>query len=227
MILLSGLFSNAAEVVASTGILLQATSLVYIFPSSLSLAVSTRVGNELGANQPSRARTSCLVALSCAVFTSIIAVSFMTIFRNAWGRAFTEDEAILSMTAMSMPVVGLCELGNCPQTAGCGVLRGCARPALGAAINLGSFYGVGLPLAVFAGFVLGKDLLGLWLGLLMAQTMCAALMIFVLRRTDWLVQANRARELIGIGDDSDEDQGECMIWNYQDGELSQENESIV
>lgn len=44
MILLSGLLTNAAEVVASMGIILQATSLVYIFPSALSFAVSTRVG---------------------------------------------------------------------------------------------------------------------------------------------------------------------------------------
>ncbi|CAI9110162.1 OLC1v1010141C1 [Oldenlandia corymbosa var. corymbosa] len=205
MILLSGLLSNAAEVVASMGILLQATSLVYIFPSSLSLAVSTRVGNELGANQPSKARISCLVAFACAVFTSIIAMSFMTTFRKSWGRAFTTDEAILSLTAMAMPVAGLCELGNCPQTAGCGVLRGCARPTLGATINLGSFYGIGLPLAVVSGFVMGKGFLGLWLGLLVAQAVCAVMMVFVLKRTDWIVQANRARELIGIGDDPGQD----------------------
>lgn len=65
MILLSGLLTNAAEVVASMGIILQATSLVYIFPSALSFAVSTRVGNELGGKNPGRARTSSTVALSC------------------------------------------------------------------------------------------------------------------------------------------------------------------
>ncbi|XP_027074451.1 protein DETOXIFICATION 49-like [Coffea arabica] len=228
MILLSGLLSNAAEVVATMGILLQATSLVYIFPSSLGLAVSTRVGNELGANHPSKARISCLVALACAVFTSIAAMSFVTICRNAWGRAFTQDKAILSLTALSMPVVGLCELGNCPQTAGCGVLKGCARPVLGATINLGSFYGVGLPLAIITGFGLGKGLLGLWLGLLVAQAVCSVLMVFVLRGTDWMDQANRASELIGItGDPDRESRGEYVIWNDHDRQLSQAKESTV
>lgn len=215
MILLSGLLPNAAEVVASMGILLQATSLAYIFPSSLSLAVSARVGNELGANQPSKARTSCHVALACAVFTSIIAMSFMTMFRNSWGNLFAEDRDILTLTALLMPVVGLCEVGNCPQTAGCGVLRGCARPTVGATINLGSFYGVGLPLAIIIGFGLGKGLLGLWLGLFVAQVVCAVLMVcFVVWRTDWVVQANRARELIGIGEDCDyetETQGDYTV----------------
>ncbi|RVX21507.1 Protein detoxification 48 [Vitis vinifera] len=180
------------------GILIQATSLVYIFPSSLSLAVSTRVGNMLGANQPGKAKVSALVALSCAIFTSFIAMSFMTTMRNAWGQAFSADKAIVSLTAMTMPVVGLCELGNCPQTTGCGVLRGSARPTLGANINLGSFYAIGLPISVLMGFFMDMGLLGLWLGLVGAQTVCALVMLLVTLRTDWVAQAHRARALTGI-----------------------------
>ncbi|KAI3904031.1 hypothetical protein MKW92_026808 [Papaver armeniacum] len=195
MIVFSGLLGDAAEAVASMGILIQTTSLVYIFPSALSLAVSTRVGNELGANRPDRARASSHVALACAVLTGLIAMSFTTTLRNAWGRAFTTDEAILSLTAMAMPVVGLCELGNCPQTTGCGVLRGSARPSLGANINLGSFYGVGMPIAVIMSFVLDMGFLGLWFGLLAAQATCALVMLFMLLGTDWGLEAKRAREL--------------------------------
>lgn len=203
MIILSGLLPNAAEAVATMGILLQATSLVYIFPSSLSLAVSTRVGNELGANQPRKARSSSIAALTCAFFTSFIAMGSMTAARRRWGAIFTGDEAVLSLTAMAMPVVGLCELGNCPQTTASGVLRGSARPSLGAGINLGSFYGIGLPVAVILGFVMGKGFIGLWLGLLSAQIVCAVMMGFVLKQTDWEKQAIRAKELIGIDDSSE------------------------
>ncbi|PIN10097.1 putative membrane protein, predicted efflux pump [Handroanthus impetiginosus] len=204
MILLSGILSNASEAVATMGILIQATSLVYIFPSALSLAASTRVGNELGANQPIKARNSSLIALFCAVFTSLIAMAFMVTMGDTWGRAFTDDDTIVGLTAAVMPVVGLCELGNCPQTTGCGVLRGSARPTLGARINLGSFYGVGLPLAVFMGFVMKMGLLGLWLGLLGAQIVCSITMVWVLWRTDWMAEAKRARELIGMEFDRDE-----------------------
>ncbi|KAL0450337.1 UNVERIFIED_CONTAM: protein DETOXIFICATION 48 [Sesamum latifolium] len=124
-------------------------------------------------------------------------MSFMATFGNTWARAFTEDEAIIALTAAVMPIVGLCELGNCPQTTGCGVLRGSARPSLGVHINLGSFYGVGLPLAVFMGFGMKMGLLGLWLGLLGAQIVCAVVMVWALSRTDWLLQVNRAKELTG------------------------------
>ncbi|CAK9261032.1 unnamed protein product [Sphagnum jensenii] len=140
MIILSGLLINAEATVASMGILIQTTALVYIFPSALSLAVSTRVSNELGANRPGKARTAMLVALGCAGVLAILATTFTTTMRHKWGQIFTNNNNILSLTAIAMPIVGLCELGNCPQTTGCGVLRGSARPTIGANINLGSFY---------------------------------------------------------------------------------------
>ncbi|KAK7331080.1 hypothetical protein VNO77_25293 [Canavalia gladiata] len=130
-----GLLTNATDAVATFGIIIQATSLIYNFPFALCLAVSTKVGNELGANRPNEAKISSFTALLCAFFTGIMAMLFMVTTSNVWGRMFTEDEAILPLMATSLPIVGLCEIGNCPQTTICGVLRGCARPALDANIN--------------------------------------------------------------------------------------------
>ncbi|OAE33982.1 hypothetical protein AXG93_3005s1280 [Marchantia polymorpha subsp. ruderalis] len=107
MIILSGLLVDAQATVASMGILIQTTALVYIFPSSLSLAVSTRVGNELGANRPAKARTAMLVALACAGVVAIMACTFTTSMRHIWGSMFTKDAKILSLVAMVLPIVGL------------------------------------------------------------------------------------------------------------------------
>ncbi|KAF7817077.1 protein DETOXIFICATION 48-like [Senna tora] len=195
MIMLCGLLVNPKATIASMGILIQTTSLVYVFPSSLSLGVSTRVGNQLGANRPGQARISMIVSLLCAVGLGLAAMVFTTLMRHQWGRFFTADEEILKLTAVALPIVGLCELGNCPQTTGCGVLRGSARPTVGANINLGSFYIVGMPVAMLLGFVMKMGFAGLWVGLLAAQASCAGLMLFVLFRTDWKEQAQRARDL--------------------------------
>lgn len=195
MIMLCGLLVNPKATIASMGILIQTTSLVYVFPSSLSLGVSTRIGNELGANNPGKARVSMIVSLFCAMVLGLGAMSFTTLMRNQWGRFFTNDHEILELTSLVLPIVGLCELGNCPQTTGCGVLRGSARPTIGANINLGSFYLVGMPVAILLGFVVKMGFAGLWLGLLAAQASCAGLMLFVLCRTDWNVQVQRAKEL--------------------------------
>ncbi|KAG6505262.1 hypothetical protein ZIOFF_037616 [Zingiber officinale] len=195
MIIFSGLLAHPRTAVASMGILIQTTSLVYVFPSALSFGVSTRVGNVLGANLPSKARAAATAGVVCAVALGLVATAFTASMRHQWGRLFTRDAETLKLTALALPITGLCELGNCPQTVGCGVLRGSARPSTGANINLSSFYLVGMPVAVLLGFVGKMGLLGLWLGLLAAQSSCAALMALALTRTDWIAEAERAREL--------------------------------
>ncbi|XP_022752693.1 protein DETOXIFICATION 48-like [Durio zibethinus] len=195
MILLCGLLTNPKATIASMGILIQTTSLVYCFPSALSVGVSTRVGNELGANRPGKARISMIVSLFCSVAVGLSAMLFTTLMRHQWGKFFTSDAEILELTAVALPIAGLCELGNCPQTTGCGVLRGSARPTIGANINLGSFYLVGMPVSILMAFVIKMGFAGLWLGLLAAQASCAFLMLLVLCRTDWMVQVERARVL--------------------------------
>ncbi|KAL3514315.1 hypothetical protein ACH5RR_027032 [Cinchona calisaya] len=195
MIMLCGLLHNPKATVASMGILIQTTSLVYVFPSALSLGVSTRVGNELGANRPAKARVSMIISLICAFALGLLAMIFTTSVRHHWGRFFTKDSEILDLTSVALPIVGLCELGNCPQTTGCGVLRGSARPTIGANINLGSFYFVGMPVAILMGFVLKMGFAGMWIGLLAAQVSCAILMLYVLCTSDWIVQVERAKQL--------------------------------
>ncbi|KAL2547364.1 MATE efflux family protein [Forsythia ovata] len=197
MILLCGLLLNPRATVASMGILIQTTALIYIFPSSLSFGISTRVGNELGANRPNTAKLSAIIGLTTSFVLGFSALFFAIMVRNTWAKMFTRDAEIIALTSTVLPIIGLCELGNCPQTTGCGALRGTARPKMGANINLGCFYLVGMPIAVWLGFYLGYDFKGLWLGLLAAQGSCAVTMLFVLVRTDWEHQADRAKELTG------------------------------
>lgn len=197
MILLCGLLVNPRATVASMGILIQTTSLIYIFPSSLSFSVSTRVGNELGASQPRRAKVAAVVGLIFSMVFGFSALFFALSVRNVWATMFTKDKEIIALTSLVLPIIGLCELGNCPQTTGCGVLRGTARPKIGANINLGCFYLVGMPVAVGLGFFAGFDFEGLWVGLLAAQGSCMLAMLVVLSRTDWEIEAQRAKELTG------------------------------
>ncbi|KAL6007745.1 hypothetical protein ACLOJK_033247 [Asimina triloba] len=158
-----------------------------------------RVGNELGAGQPERAKLAAMVALGCAFLIGIFNVAWTSVLRHHWAGLFTQEPSLVALAASVMPIVGLCELGNCPQTTGCGVLRGTARPTIGVRINLASFYGVGTPIAVWLAFWLGVGFSGLWYGLLSAQFACAVLVLFVvLRRTDWMVEAHRAKKLTQV-----------------------------
>jgi MATE family multidrug resistance protein len=207
MILICGLLINPQATVASMGVLIQTTALIYIFPSSLSFGVSTRVGNELGAENPQKAKLAAIVGLCFSFVLGFSALFFAISVRNIWATMFTNDPQIIALTSMVLPIIGLCELGNCPQTTVCGVLRGTARPKLGANINLGCFYLVGMPVAVWLSFFAGFDFKGLWFGLLAAQGSCMVTMLFVLLRTNWENQVQRAKELTS-SDPSEEEQEE-------------------
>ncbi|KAL9224548.1 hypothetical protein vseg_000572 [Gypsophila vaccaria] len=199
MIVLCGLLVDPKATVASMGILIQTTGLIYNFPASLSNAVSTRVGNELGAGRAERAKLSSLLGIMWATIMGLVAMLFAFWARHVWAQMFTHDTDILALTAAALPILGLCELGNCPQTVACGVVRGTARPSTAANVNLGAFYGVGMPVAVGLGFYLGVGFCGLWIGLLSAQICCAGLLLYVVGTTDWDHQANRAQLLTHNG----------------------------
>uniref|UniRef100_A0A0D9XLQ9 Protein DETOXIFICATION n=1 Tax=Leersia perrieri TaxID=77586 RepID=A0A0D9XLQ9_9ORYZ len=200
MILLCGLLANPTATVAAMGVLIQTTSLLYIFPSSLGFGVSTRVSNALGANRPCAARAAARAGLAMSFAQGVASLAFALAVRRSWARMFTDDAGIVALVASVLPILGVCELGNCPQTTGCGVLRGSARPKDGARVNLAAFYGVGTPVAVALAFWAGMDFKGLWLGLLAAQAACVAVMLVVIQRTDWELQAKLAQVLAGVGD---------------------------
>ncbi|KAB5564458.1 hypothetical protein DKX38_004512 [Salix brachista] len=229
MILLCGLLLNPRATVASMGILIQTTAFIYIFPSSLSFGVSTRVGNELGANNPQKAKLAATIGLSSSFVLGFAALCFAVMVRKIWASMFTQDADIIALTSMVLPIIGLCELGNCPQTTGCGVLRGTARPKMGANINLGCFYLVGMPVAVWLSFYAGFDFKGLWLGLLAAQGSCVVTMLIVLARTDWECQAQRAKELIGnVSDDADHNEEDEKLKDTKNSSSSLDgNDSLV
>ncbi|RZB57340.1 hypothetical protein D0Y65_046140 [Glycine soja] len=81
------------------------------------------VGNELGANRSDKAKASSFYALLCAFITTIVATILTVSMTYAYGQMSIEYEAILSLTATTLPIVGRELLGapsnyvngqNCP-----------------------------------------------------------------------------------------------------------------
>lgn len=198
MTLLSGYLYKPQVALATSAIVIQTTSLMYTLPSALSAAISTRVGNELGAGRAHKAQLATVVAIALAFFSSIFGFLLTTFGREAWGRVFTNDNEVLELTVAVLPIIGLCELANCPQTTCCGALRGSARPSIGAGINFCSFYMMGAPVAVALAFFWNLGFMGLCYGLLAAQVVCVLTILTVINRTDWENESLRANDLVGV-----------------------------
>ncbi|OIW01401.1 hypothetical protein TanjilG_25697 [Lupinus angustifolius] len=219
---MAGYLPNPTLAVAATGILIQTTSMMYTVPMALAGCVSARVGNELGAGKPYKAKLAAMVALGCAFGLGFINVTWTAIFGHRWAGLFTKDEAVKALVSSVMPIMGLCELGNYPQTTGCGILRGTARPVIGAHINLGSFYIVGTPVAMGLAFLLKVGFSGLWFGLLSAQLACVVSILYVvMARTDWEAEALKAEKLTRV------EMGSCNEHRIIESEKDEENKWLL
>ncbi|KAJ0034467.1 hypothetical protein Pint_24481 [Pistacia integerrima] len=197
MTILAGYLINPRVALATSALVIQTTSLMYTLPMALSASVSSRVGNELGAGRPEKARLATAVAIGLALFVSVFGLLGTTLGREAWGKVFTKDSEVLELTKTVLPIIGLCELANCPQTTSCGILRGSARPGIGATINFYSFYLVGAPLAIVLAFVWKLGFVGLCYGLLGAQIACVMSILTVVFNTDWEKESIKAADLVG------------------------------
>ncbi|XP_074302926.1 protein DETOXIFICATION 53-like [Silene latifolia] len=195
MLFFCGILENPQASVAAMGILIQTTGLFYVFPHALSMGVSTRIGHALGADNPNRAQRIAVIGFLLAIGLGITAFVFTVLVSPVWGKMYTSEKAIQDLISIALPVLGLCELGNCPQTAACGMLTGSARTKAGAKINFIAFYIVGFPVAIGMAFGLKLGFVGFWIGLAAAQATCMGLMIHTLMKTDWKHQAKRSEEL--------------------------------
>ncbi|KAL6193732.1 hypothetical protein ACLB2K_034816 [Fragaria x ananassa] len=198
MTILAGYLDKPHIALATSAIVIQTTSLMYTLPAALSASVSTRVGNELGAGRPEKARLAAVMAVGMALVISFSGLSLTTRGRETWARIFTTDNEVLQLTVAVLPIIGLCELANCPQTTSCGILRGSARPGIGAWINFFSFYVVGAPVAIVMGFVWRLGFKGLCYGLLSAQITCVVSILTVVHKTDWEKEWRKAKDSVGI-----------------------------
>ncbi|KAK9013124.1 hypothetical protein V6N11_041145 [Hibiscus sabdariffa] len=75
-----------------------------------------------------------------------------------------------------------------------GVARGTGWQHIGAYVNLGAYYLVGIPVAALLCFVANLRGKGLWTGIVCGTTVQALVLALVTAFTNWQKQASNARE---------------------------------
>ncbi|XP_010251710.1 PREDICTED: protein DETOXIFICATION 8-like [Nelumbo nucifera] len=74
-----------------------------------------------------------------------------------------------------------------------GVARGCGWQHIGAYVNLGAFYLVGIPIASVLGFCTHLRGKGLWIGIVTGSTSQSVLLSLITIFTNWQKQTDKAR----------------------------------
>ncbi|KAK7314618.1 hypothetical protein VNO77_33145 [Canavalia gladiata] len=192
MVLLSGLLPNPQLEISVLSICLNTFSIAWMIPFGISSAVSTRVSNELGAGHPQAASLAVCVALFLVLAEGIIIVLFMILLRKIWGNLYSSEIEVIKYVAAMMPILAISTFLDGVQSVLSGIARGSGWQKIGAFVNLGSFYCVGVPSAVVLAFVLHMKAKGLWLGIVFAFIVQVIFFGVITIRASWEKEANKA-----------------------------------
>ncbi|KAF6137375.1 hypothetical protein GIB67_036412 [Kingdonia uniflora] len=196
VVLLSGLLPNPKLETSVLSISLNTAALVWMIPSGLGGAISTRVSNELGAGHPRAARLAVQVVLGLAVTEGLLIGLTLFLIRGFWGYAYSNEEEVVSYLAIMMPVLVTSNFLDGIQCVLSGNARGCGWQKIGAFVNLGAYYLIGIPSSLLLAFVLHVGGKGLWLGIICALMVQVVSLLIITLRTNWDKEAKKASERV-------------------------------
>ena len=171
----------ANQIVSSIG------GVLYMVPLGLSIAVSIRIGQAIGADERHR-----LVRIGLAAM--IIIVAWMTLVmlsvlaaRGPIARALSDDPSVVTLAASMFVVVATMQIADGIQGTMLGAARGMMDNRIPVLMTLTSYWCVALPVGYALGFHLGFGPNGVWmgygLGLALAATLLTARYFTMARRT--------------------------------------------
>ncbi|CAL4924541.1 unnamed protein product [Urochloa decumbens] len=196
LVLLSGLLPNPQLETSVLSICLNTGALLYMIPLGLTYSISTRVSNELGAGEPQAAKMATKVVMYMALSEGLVISLIMILLRNVWGYMYSNEMEIVTYMAKMLPILGISFFIDGLHTSLSGVLTGCGKQKIGAAVNLGAFYLLGIPMAVLLAFIFHLNGMGLWLGIVSGSVTKLLFLLFISWSIDWDKEAFKANNRV-------------------------------
>ncbi|XVF70318.1 hypothetical protein PTKIN_Ptkin11bG0152100 [Pterospermum kingtungense] len=194
-----GLLPNPKLETSVLSICLTISTLHFTVPYGFGAATSTRVSNELGAGNPEIARKAVKVGMSMATTEAIIVSTALFFSRYIVGYAYSNEKPVVTHVAAIAPLLCISLVTDSIQVVLSGVAKGCGWQYIGACVNLGAFYLIGLPVGIILGFVAHLKGRGLWIGIVVGSILQTILLSLFTIFTNWEKQVAKAKERISTG----------------------------
>ncbi|KAK7324793.1 hypothetical protein VNO77_28639 [Canavalia gladiata] len=204
LVLLAGLLPQPELALDSLSICTTISGWVFMISVGFNAAASVRVSNELGARNPKSASFSVVVVTLISFVISVIAALVVLALRDVISYAFTEGEVVAAAVSDLCPLLALALVLNGIQPVLSGVAVGCGWQSLVAYINVGCYYGVGIPLGSVLGFYFKFGAKGIWLGMLGGTAIQTIILIWITFRTDWSKEVEEAAKRLNKWEDKKE-----------------------
>ncbi|KAL7665564.1 Ethionine resistance protein [[Candida] zeylanoides] len=173
------------EVLAAQSIISTTCVLLYQIPFAVSIAISTRIAWYIGAASKSAAKTATKSAIIFSICVGMFNGGFLFVFRKWLASLFTNDAQVIDLASKVLIIGAAYQINDCIVCATNGVLRGQGRQKIGGYLNLFSYYCIALPLAFVFAFYYELELVGLWLGMIVALMVVSATQYYFVVVSDW------------------------------------------
>ncbi|AVQ98809.1 MATE family efflux transporter [Oceanobacillus iheyensis] len=166
-----------AVTVAANQIALSFTTLMFMIPLSISMALTIVVGYSVGGEKLQAAKQYSVMGVLGGILFLATAAVFLYLFREPIAYLYTEDPEVVAMAGQFFIIAIFYQISDATQAGLQGALRGYTDVKIPFIIALISYWVIGIP----SGFALSAytDLgpFGLWVGITLGLT-CAAIGFF-------------------------------------------------
>ncbi|ACA86771.1 MATE family efflux transporter [Shewanella woodyi] len=174
-----------ANVVAGHQIALNFSSIVFMLPLSIGIAVSIRVGYYLGQDKTEISALIAKLGLGISFTLAMVTAVITVLFRTEIAYLYNDNPEVVTLAGSLMFLAALYQLSDSVQVVAAGALRGYKDTRSAFYITLFSYWAVGMLL----GYILARtDLIvpamgahGFWIGLIAGLTTAAVLFALRLR----------------------------------------------
>ncbi|MBU3022778.1 MATE family efflux transporter [Aestuariibacter sp. A3R04] len=180
-----------ANTVAAHQVALNFSAIMFMFPLSLGMALSIRVGYRIGQVKPAQARTVVKSGILIGVIVASLTATFTVLAKSAIISLYTKDAAVYALANSLLIYAALFQFSDSIQVLSANALRGYKDTTAMLIITFVAYWLIGLP----TGVILGRtdwltdaplSAAGFWIGFIVglssAAIMLGARVIYIQRR---------------------------------------------
>ena len=169
--------SLGAVVVASHQVALNFTSLVFMVPFSLGLAITVRVGHNLGMQGARAGLFAAKVGIVVSLLCATVAATFIYLLTDWLPYIYTNNPEVIALSSALLVYAAIYQFSDSVQVACAGALRGYQDTRIPMLLTMIAYWVVGLP----SGYLLGltevfgppEGPAGFWKGLILGLSAAA------------------------------------------------------
>ena len=179
-----------ATTIAAHQIALNFSSLMFMFPLSMGMAVSIRVGFRVGQNNYRQAATAVKSALVIGLCVAVLTATFTVVGKGIIISLYTTDTAVINTASALLIYAALFQFSDAIQVISANTLRGYKDTTAMFILTFFAYWIIGLP----AGIILGRtdwitdapmEAAGFWIGFIIGLSSAAVMLglrVWVLQR---------------------------------------------